>query len=413
MSKVSDSPSIGRQSQLPLTIAFKISLNSLRIRFWRSMVTAAGIFLGIAFLTTVLTQWLMQWPLPEKINAGYVRIDGQVNGPGDICVWKEIPVSVGVGAGIPANVVKYAAAGRNTFQLAEIVQGQIDAKRADKNLARVNREWEGLKNVKPSEYADANKDFSVGDAVKVGVPEDIADHLAGDAKLFKGGALADAIKAHPIWMAIWRSRVRRFEIFRSVDQNAIKKLADANTITLGDVLAAAKNPTKDADKTSIMLVNTGNRKIAANITNKFKAKSLSIRLKDGDNILVPDRNVKYRTYWLVVMSLLVCTVGITNSMLMAVTERFKEIGTMKCLGALDKFVVTLFMLESGMMGIVASVLGWLVGFLAIILIAGFTKGWGVVGNMEPLQIFKTFIGSVVIGMLLTFHRHHSTSASRG
>ena len=47
------------------------------------------------------------------------------------------------------------------------------------------------------------------------------------------------------------------------------------------------------------------------------------------------------------MSLLVCTVGITNSMLMAVTERFKEIGTMKCLGALDSFVVVLFMLESG------------------------------------------------------------------
>ncbi len=30
----------------------------------------------------------------------------------------------------------------------------------------------------------------------------------------------------------------------------------------------------------------------------------------------------------------------------------------------------LFMLESGMMGIVASILGWLVGFVSIVLIAG-------------------------------------------
>jgi hypothetical protein len=32
------------------------------------------------------------------------------------------------------------------------------------------------------------------------------------------------------------------------------------------------------------------------------------------------------------MSLMVSVVGITNSMLMSVTERYKEIGTMKCLG---------------------------------------------------------------------------------
>src|ERR1700732_2760976 len=38
-----------------------------------------------------------------------------------------------------------------------------------------------------------------------------------------------------------------------------------------------------------------------------------------------------RQVWLVTLSLIVCTVGIANSMLMSVTERFKEIGTMKCL----------------------------------------------------------------------------------
>lgn len=34
--------------------------------------------------------------------------------------------------------------------------------------------------------------------------------------------------------------------------------------------------------------------------------------------------------WIVILSLLVCVVGIVNAQLMAVTERFREIGTMKC-----------------------------------------------------------------------------------
>jgi putative ABC transport system permease protein len=46
--------------------------------------------------------------------------------------------------------------------------------------------------------------------------------------------------------------------------------------------------------------------------------------------------------WIIILSLLVCVVGIVNAQLMAVTERFREIGTMKCLGALDRFVLRLF-----------------------------------------------------------------------
>ncbi len=68
-----------------------------------------------------------------------------------------------------------------------------------------------------------------------------------------------------------------------------------------------------------------------------------------------------RIVWLAAMSLLVATVGIVNSMLMSVTERYKEIGTMKCLGALDSFIVRLFILEAGVLGILGSVAGAFVG----------------------------------------------------
>ena len=73
--------------------------------------------------------------------------------------------------------------------------------------------------------------------------------------------------------------------------------------------------------------------------------------------------------WLVVMALLTCSVGIANAMLMSVTERFREIGTMKCLGAEDMTVVNLFLIESSLIGCVGSVIGIILG-LAIAAVVG-------------------------------------------
>jgi predicted lysophospholipase L1 biosynthesis ABC-type transport system permease subunit len=83
-----------------------------------------------------------------------------------------------------------------------------------------------------------------------------------------------------------------------------------------------------------------------------------------------------RTIWLVTMSLLVATVGIVNSMLMSVTERYKEIGTMKCLGALDSFIVRLFILEAALLGILGSLVGAVVGTGAMTVVYWARLGMG-------------------------------------
>jgi hypothetical protein len=88
--------------------------------------------------------------------------------------------------------------------------------------------------------------------------------------------------------------------------------------------------------------------------------------------------------WIILLSLLVCTVGIINAQLMAVTERFREIGTMKCLGALDRFVLRLFILEAGMQGLAGSAAGALIG-------AGFAllAGWVRFGGAALRQVALT------------------------
>ncbi len=64
-----------------------------------------------------------------------------------------------------------------------------------------------------------------------------------------------------------------------------------------------------------------------------------------------------QTRWLIGLALMVAFVGILNAMLMSVTERFREIGTMKCLGALDGFIIKLFLIESLFQGCVGTAVG--------------------------------------------------------
>jgi hypothetical protein len=67
--------------------------------------------------------------------------------------------------------------------------------------------------------------------------------------------------------------------------------------------------------------------------------------------------------WILVLSGVLCVTGITNTMLMSVTERSGEIGTLKCLGSLDSYVVRLFLVESLLVGLVGSLGGVVLGYL--------------------------------------------------
>jgi len=82
------------------------------------------------------------------------------------------------------------------------------------------------------------------------------------------------------------------------------------------------------------------------------------------------RKQQHQRTWIIALAIVLCVTGITNTMLMSVTERSGEIGTLKCLGSLDRFVVRLFLLESLFVGLIGSVAGALIGYLLGILQAG-------------------------------------------
>lgn len=108
-----------------------------------------------------------------------------------------------------------------------------------------------------------------------------------------------------------------------------------------------------------------------------------------------------RKVWITIISVLVTVIGITNAMLMSVTERVREIGTMKCLGALSEFVVKLFLIESFIIGTIGAVLGTLLGFVVPFLAYMLSTGVSLLLRSTPYgHLFGYGIASLFAGTLL-------------
>ncbi|MAG01921.1 hypothetical protein CMI42_01155 [Candidatus Pacearchaeota archaeon] len=61
------------------------------------------------------------------------------------------------------------------------------------------------------------------------------------------------------------------------------------------------------------------------------------------------------------ISLIVGGIGIANTMYTSVLERKKEIGTMKAIGARNRDILSIFLIESGLLGFVGGLIGVLIG----------------------------------------------------
>lgn len=105
--------------------------------------------------------------------------------------------------------------------------------------------------------------------------------------------------------------------------------------------------------------------------------------------------------WIVILSLLVCAVGIVNAQLMAVTERFREIGTMKCLGALDSFVLRLFLLEAGMQGLAGSFVGAILGGITGVLVGMMRFGVPALTYLRFEDVAASMGWSILVGFILS------------
>ncbi|MFQ6020603.1 MAG: ABC transporter permease [Candidatus Aenigmatarchaeota archaeon] len=103
------------------------------------------------------------------------------------------------------------------------------------------------------------------------------------------------------------------------------------------------------------------------------------------------------------ISLLVGGIGIANTMFMSVMERTREIGILKALGTTNSEVVKLFLIESGLIGLIGGIIGILFGFLATIAITslGYTNPMGISmkATLTPELTLFALIFSIFVGVI--------------
>lgn len=108
-----------------------------------------------------------------------------------------------------------------------------------------------------------------------------------------------------------------------------------------------------------------------------------------------------QTAWLLGIALMISFAGIVNAMLISVTERFREIGTMKCLGGLDSFIVKLYMAESLFQGTVGTSLGIVIG-VVLAYVEGVNRfGIEAFRLLPMLSLLQIVVVSFVSGVVLT------------
>lgn len=110
-----------------------------------------------------------------------------------------------------------------------------------------------------------------------------------------------------------------------------------------------------------------------------------------------------RQSWAVmlVLCLTVSGVGVLNTMLMSVTQRYREIGTIKCLGGLDSLVLLSTLLESAILGLIGGAVGAVVGAIIALLLALPDYGRAVFQHVALGQLPVNALIVFGVGMLFT------------
>ncbi len=101
------------------------------------------------------------------------------------------------------------------------------------------------------------------------------------------------------------------------------------------------------------------------------------------------------------ISLFVAALGITNTMIMSIYERTREIGVMKVLGCMLADIRNLFLFEAGMIGLVGGVLGLVFSFGASFLLnnfaGGILGGGGYPGEKNIISVIPVWLAVASLG----------------
>ncbi len=347
---------------------FKLALGNLRHRGIRSWLTILGIFIGIAAVVSLIS---MGQGLQTAVTSQF----------GSFSVDQLTIQNKGTGFGPPGSTV-VEKLNENYLKIIETVN---EIKRVIPRLIRVV-------NIQYSEVA--------GFSYVADIPnnKDLADFIyeTSDVEIEQGKLLEpgdhkkvllghgfverkDFEKEVKVGKSI-KINGQDFEII-SILKKSGSFTVNGAILVLNDDLRELLNIKDEYDLINVQVEDKNNiedvaqeieKKLRKDRNEKIGEESFSVEtplqsLAAVNNIL---NIINIIVIGIAAISLFVGGVGIANTMYTSVIERTKEIGTMKAIGARNKDVLLIFLIEAGLLGLVGGIVGALIGLGGALGIAG-------------------------------------------
>ena len=168
------------------------------------------------------------------------------------------------------------------------------------------------------------------------------------------------------------------------------------------------------DEIDLIVIQVEDKNKIGDIAEEVRRKIRDDRnLKEGEEdftVQTPDQSlegintilsiINYIVIGIAALSLIVGGVGITNTMYTSVLERTKEIGVMKSIGAQNKDILMIFLIESGLLGLVGGIIGALIG-LGLAFSVSSAAGQFLGGiDIKIVFSYPLLIGSVLFSFLV-------------
>ena len=394
--------------------SLRISWRNIREHKLRSTLTTLGVIIGVAAVITFVTLGAsLQQDIISTVaggNAATMYVTAQ--SPGD----SQVP---SLGSGGSVVFTQHDVNQIRQLQGVEIAapQSGIAASSVSYNNSSVGRQWITVSS--PGYFEVRDLPFVSGRPYRMGEQEVVLNKPAaqmfsnnvsvGDNISFTRAATGERLNATVVGIVETQggSSVLGFESGGSKPQiyaptrpfyarTVESPNLHARQLVYGRILVKADSPGQ-VDAVQGRVYNYLGEQSDAR---QLKSQSYKFQVTTQDQIIgqVKQLTSTFTAYitGIAVISLIVGSIGIANIMLVSVTERTREIGIMKAVGAQSRDVLQLFLLEAILLGLLGSVLGALVGLLGGYLGA---EAIGLPLAFEPIWFAASVVVGIVVGVL--------------
>ncbi|MCA9332663.1 ABC transporter permease [Candidatus Saccharibacteria bacterium] len=378
----------------------RLAVSSLRSSKWRSYLTMLGIIIGVAsvVVTVSIGEGVKKQVVkqinelgPELItvrpgttvqrdengNIVGVNLLAGIN-PGSFSEkeWTAITETSGVQSTSPLNVVSGVPRYQDKTMPNSIVVGTTD-----NFAALIGQELDY-----GAFFSDNDKNENT-----VVIGKRVADELFGElAPIGK----SIQVRGHTLIVKGIFKQFPSTPLVASNDYNStifmpyeVSKKVSSGQVQIYQILAKAKD-----EKTA----NSAAANIRSNLTKLHGGEEDFTVLKQDENLAVVSNMLNLLTAFIAgvaAISLLVGGIGVMNIMLVLVSERTREIGVRKAVGATNKQILTQFLVESSVLCVVGGLLGIILSVIANYLIRVFT-------DLQPVITIPIILISVGIALIV-------------